>query len=187
MKRSIEDAEENLGPNLKRKESTYDVVKARKELKRLFGKDDFRPGQLQVIQALHEGKNACAIFPTGGGKSLCYQFPALTMPASEGMTVVVSPLIALMKDQVDALKADGHAADVLNSTLTHKEKREVQKRVSSGECRILYLAPEQLNNEYSRGLIQSVPNGIALMAIDEAHCVAEWLVHPYYSCYRKLQ
>jgi len=117
------------------------------------------------------GQNAAAIFPTGGGKSLCYQLTGL-MLASEGMTLVVSPLLALMKDQVDSMKVLGHPVDLLNSSLTLDEKIAVKNRVKNRQTIILYVAPEQLNNENTVGLIRSVP--ISLLAIDEAHCISEW-------------
>lgn len=131
----------------------------------------FRLGQKKVIQALIKGENAAAIFPTGGGKSLCYQLPGL-MLQSEGMTLVVSPLLALMKDQVDAMRALGHPVDLLGSSLSLDEKIAVKKRVKNNETAILYVAPEQLNNENTLALIQTVP--ISLLAIDEAHCISEW-------------
>jgi ATP-dependent DNA helicase RecQ len=133
----------------------------------------FKPGQEQVITALLSGDNAAAIFPTGGGKSLCYQLPALVLhERNEGMTLVVSPLLALMKDQVDSLKESNHAADLLASSLTLDEKTAVQRRARQGETAILYVAPEQLNNEATLALIRNVK--ISLIAIDEAHCISEW-------------
>lgn len=117
------------------------------------------------------GQNAAAIFPTGGGKSLCYQLTGL-MLASEGMTLVVSPLLALMKDQVDSMKVLGHPVDLLASSLTLDEKIAVKNRVKNRQTIILYVVPEQLNNENTVGLIRSVP--ISLLAIDEAHCISEW-------------
>lgn len=150
------------------------AVAARPELldalQRHFGMPAFKPGQAQVIDAIMSGRSAAAIFPTGGGKSLCYQLPALLL--AKGLTVVVSPLIALMKDQVDALRARGHAADMLGSMLSLDEKIATMRRVRAGETRLLYVAPEQLNNESSRALVTS--RRIALLAIDEAHCISEW-------------
>lgn len=131
----------------------------------------FRDGQKQVIERLLAGENAAAIFPTGGGKSLCYQLPGLVL-SSLGMTLVISPLLALMKDQVDSMRQKGHNVDLLGSSLSLDEKIAVQNRVRHRETSILYVAPEQLNNEKSVALIRSVP--IALMAIDEAHCISEW-------------
>lgn len=131
----------------------------------------FRKGQKKVIEALIKGENAAAIFPTGGGKSLCYQLPGLILQ-NEGLTLVVSPLLALMKDQVDAMRKLGHPVDLLGSSLTLDEKIAVKKRVQCRETAILYVAPEQLNNENTLALIKSVP--ISLLAIDEAHCISEW-------------
>jgi ATP-dependent DNA helicase RecQ len=133
----------------------------------------FKAGQEHVIAALLSGDNAAAIFPTGGGKSLCYQLPALVLhERNEGMTLVVSPLLALMKDQVDSLKELNHAADLLASSLTLDEKSAVQRRARLGETAILYVAPEQLNNEGTLALLRNVK--ISLIAIDEAHCISEW-------------
>jgi ATP-dependent DNA helicase RecQ len=138
-------------------------------LKRHFGYDRFLPGQRQVIEHLLAGRSAAAVFPTGGGKSLCYQLPALLLP---GLTLVVSPLIALMKDQIDALRARGVAAERLDSTLSASEQSEVAARARSGALRLLYVAPERFNNERFRATVQRLP--IALFAVDEAHCISEW-------------
>ena len=134
-----------------------------------FGFGEFRPGQEQVISALLEGRSALAVFPTGGGKSLCYQLPALLL---EGVTLVVSPLIALMKDQIDFLTARGVAAARLDSSLSPEELRAVTHRLSSGELKLLYAAPERFNNE--RFLQTLKRTRISLLAIDEAHCISEW-------------
>src|SRR3954470_19848467 len=109
-----------------------------------FGLDQFRPGQEEVIGHLLAGRAAAAVFPTGGGKSLCYQLPALLLP---GLTVVVSPLLALMKEQIDRLKARGIAADRLDSTRTGAEVAAVGQAVRGGKLRLLYVAPERFNNE----------------------------------------
>ncbi len=134
-----------------------------------FGFDKFRPGQREVIDQLLSGRSAAAVFPTGSGKSLCYQLPALILP---GLTLVVSPLIALMKDQIDQLKVRGIAADRLDSTLTPDQMREVTGSVRSGALRLLYVAPERFNNERFREMIRSTR--ISLFAVDEAHCISEW-------------
>src|SRR3954454_3222556 len=109
-----------------------------------FGFDSFRPGQEPVIEALLAGRSALAVFPTGGGKSLCYQLPALLL---DGVTVVVSPLIALMKDQIDALTRQGVDAARLGSSLDRDEFRSVNDRLRSGRLKLLYVAPERFNNE----------------------------------------
>jgi ATP-dependent DNA helicase RecQ len=138
-------------------------------LKTHFGFDQFLPGQERVIERLLDGRSAAAVFPTGGGKSLCYQLPALMM---SGVTLVVSPLIALMKDQIDALARRGIAAARLDSTLTVEQYREVMQSVRAGKLRLLYVAPERFQNERFREAIQGIP--VALFAVDEAHCISEW-------------
>jgi ATP-dependent DNA helicase RecQ len=134
-----------------------------------FGFDAFRPGQEQVVEALLAGRSALAVFPTGAGKSLCYQLPALLL---EGMTVVVSPLIALMKDQIDFLQRSGIEAARLDSSLDAAEQREIFERLRAGSLKLLYVAPERFNNE--RFLAQLARARISLFAVDEAHCISEW-------------
>ena len=141
----------------------------REALAARFGFDSFRPGQQQVVEALLAGRSALAVFPTGGGKSLCYQLPALLL---DGVTVVVSPLIALMKDQIDFLAGRGVDAARLDSSLEVAEARDVSERLRAGSLRLLYVAPERFNNE--RFLAQLEETRIALFAVDEAHCISEW-------------
>lgn len=141
----------------------------RAALKHHFGFDEFRPGQEAVIKHLMDGFSTAAVFPTGSGKSLCYQLPSLLLP---GLTLVVSPLIALMKDQIDSLTSRDIAAARLDSTLTADEYRGVMDRIRSGELRLLYVAPERFNNERFRNAI--APAQISLFAVDEAHCISEW-------------
>ena len=138
-------------------------------LQHSFGHAEFRPGQQQVIEALLAGRSALAIFPTGGGKSLCYQLPALLM---EGLTLVISPLIALMKDQVEALRARGIAAARLDSTLTLEESTAVLESMRSGTLKLLYIAPERLMSESFMERLSRTK--ISLLAIDESHCISEW-------------
>ncbi|MGM0595360.1 MAG: RecQ family ATP-dependent DNA helicase, partial [Pseudomonadota bacterium] len=138
-------------------------------LKAHFGYDAFRPGQEAVIAHLLDGRSAAAVFPTGGGKSICYQLPALLLP---GVTLVVSPLIALMKDQIDALTRRGIAAARLDSSLDADAYRQVMDRLRDGSLRLLYVAPERFNNERFRAAIARVP--VSLFAVDEAHCISEW-------------
>ncbi len=138
-------------------------------LRDTFGFETFRPGQEAVIEHLLAGHSAAAVFPTGSGKSLYYQLPALLLP---GLTIVVSPLIALMKDQIDKLKRLGIAAERLDSTLTVDESRAVMTALRTGQLRLLYVAPERFNNERFREAIQRVR--VALFAVDEAHCISEW-------------
>ena len=134
-----------------------------------FGHDAFREGQEAVIRALLEGRSALAVFPTGGGKSLCYQLPALLL---DGLTLVVSPLIALMRDQVEALTAKGISAARLDSTLDADQLRDVYERLEAGTLKLLYVAPERFANEAFRLRLKRLP--IQLIAIDEAHCISEW-------------
>ena len=138
-------------------------------LKKHFGYDAFREGQEVVIIRLLAGQSAAAVFPTGGGKSLCYQLPALCL---DGLTLVVSPLLALMKDQIDALAARGIKASRLDSTQTLEEYRQVMDDIRNGTLRLLYVAPERFNNERFRASIANVK--VSLFAIDEAHCISEW-------------
>lgn len=139
------------------------------QLQQHFGFSSFRPGQEEVIAHLLAGKSAAAVFPTGSGKSLCYQLPALQLP---GITLVVSPLIALMKDQIDALTKRGIGAARIDSTLGLEAYREVFDRLRSGELRLLFVAPERFSNERFREAIAG--QRISLLAVDEAHCISEW-------------
>ena len=134
-----------------------------------FGHESFRPGQQRVVETLLEGRSALAVFPTGAGKSLCYQLPGVLL---DGVTVVVSPLIALMKNQIDALVRQGVGAARLDSSLGPEEAREVSQRLRDGGVEILYVAPERFNNE--RFVAQLERTRIALFAVDEAHCISEW-------------
>ncbi|WP_341939336.1 RecQ family ATP-dependent DNA helicase [Marinimicrobium sp. C2-29] len=143
--------------------------RAQELLQQTFGLKTFRPGQREVIDVLQEGRSALAIFPTGGGKSLCYQLPALQF---DGLTLVVSPLIALMKDQVDALNQLGVPAARLDSSRTGDEVKAIYRGLDRGELKLLYVAPERLANE--RFLARLARLNISLMAVDEAHCVSEW-------------
>lgn len=138
-------------------------------LKEVFGYDSFRGDQERIIEQVISGGNAFVLMPTGGGKSLCYQIPAL---CREGVAIVVSPLIALMQNQVSALDQAGVRAAVLNSTCTHEEVREVEDRLRQRDLDLLYLAPERLVSHDLDAMVQGCP--IALFAIDEAHCVSQW-------------
>lgn len=141
----------------------------RETLRRVFGFESFRPHQEQIILDLIEGRDAFVLMPTGGGKSLCYQIPALHRP---GVAIVVSPLIALMKDQVDALRFNGVRASYYNSSLDGKTSREVLQTLQRGELDLLYVAPERLMSEEFLERLRQIE--IALFAIDEAHCVSQW-------------
>jgi ATP-dependent DNA helicase RecQ len=138
-------------------------------LKDVFGFDDFRPGQERIVDLLLKGRNVLAVMPTGAGKSLCYQVPALV---KGGLTVVVSPLVALMQDQVAALKLAGVAAETINSSASRDENVAIWRRVAAGEVSILYLAPERLMTDRMIAALQKTP--VTLIAIDEAHCISQW-------------
>ncbi|MDH4584196.1 RecQ family ATP-dependent DNA helicase [Pseudomonas sp. BN415] len=138
-------------------------------LARVFGYDHFRPGQEAAISAVLAGRPAAAIFPTGSGKSLCYQLPALHLPH---LTLVVSPLLALMQDQLAFLHRHGIAAASIDSAQSREEAAEVMARARSGELKILMISVERLKNERFRSFIQQVP--ISLLVVDEAHCISEW-------------
>jgi ATP-dependent DNA helicase RecQ len=167
---------ENTPPSGERMTSAAEVeersgtsAEAAVVLRERFGLGAFRPGQERVIRAILERGAALAVFPTGGGKSLCYQLPALLL---DGITLVVSPLIALMKDQIDALRALGIDAGRLDSSLHFEEAKAVERRLLSGELRLLYVSPERFNNERFLQLLGRVH--VALFAVDEAHCISEW-------------
>ena len=138
-------------------------------LKRFFGHSGFRPGQEELIDAILSGRDALGVMPTGGGKSVCYQVPALLLP---GVTLVVSPLISLMKDQVAALTSAGVGAGYINSSLSAEQSREVFSRARAGYYKLLYIAPERLETEGFLRLARSLD--IPLVAVDEAHCVSQW-------------
>ena len=138
-------------------------------LRTVFGYSAFRPHQEEVVATLVRGEDAFVLMPTGGGKSLCYQIPALHRP---GTAIVVSPLISLMKDQVDALRANGVRAACYNSSLGAAESRGVLAALHRGELDLLYIAPERLLGEDFLARLAALP--VALFAVDEAHCVSQW-------------
>jgi len=152
-----------------------------KTLQKYFGYTLFRPLQEDIINDVLNGKDTFVLMPTGGGKSLCFQLPALLM---DGMTVVVSPLISLMKDQVDTLVANGIEAAYLNSTLSYSEIRDIKASITANRVKILYVAPERLMMSDTLNMLKEV--NVSLFAIDEAHCISEW-GHDFRPEYRKLK
>ncbi|KAI1472783.1 ATP-dependent DNA helicase [Daldinia caldariorum] len=158
---------------------------AKSILKEKFGYDDFRHEQFSAIISILQKENTLAVFPTGAGKSLCYQIPALAFEEVDavdgnetrtgpGLSIVVSPLIALMKDQVDALLQKGIAAASLDSTKAYEQQKQINAGIREGHLKLLYCAPERLNNEGFIESMKHVPGGVRLVAVDEAHCISEW-------------
>ncbi|ACE06499.1 hypothetical protein Aasi_1165 [Candidatus Amoebophilus asiaticus 5a2] len=152
-----------------------------KELKEIFGYDNFREDQEAIIKNILQGKNTFVIMPTGGGKSLCYQLPAIMQ---EGLAIIISPLIALMKDQVDQLQSRGIKAALLNSTLSQKVINETKQEVLSGNTKMLYVAPETLNKEDNLAFLKQAK--LSFIAVDEAHCISDW-GHDFRPEYRNIR
>lgn len=149
-------------------------------LKKYYGYTSFRKGQENIITSIINKEDVLAIMPTGGGKSICYQVPALCL---EGITIVISPLISLMKDQVDALKTMGVKARLINSSLSNSEYSEVLEEIENDECKIIYIAPERLDSMEFVNIIRG--KNISQVAIDEAHCVSQW-GHDFRVSYKKI-
>ena len=149
--------------------AAHTIDEAREILRSRFGYPAFRPGQERAVEAVLQGRDTLVILPTGGGKSLCYQVPALMLP---GLTVVISPLISLMKDQVDALTARSLPATFINSSLSGAEVSSRLARAERGEVKLLYVAPERFDAGTTAERLRAI--GVSLLAVDEAHCISEW-------------
>lgn len=185
QKRRASFTDESPPPKRPAIESRHALELAVRVLTQKFGLKSFRLKQEEVISKLLDGGSAAVVFPTGGGKSLCYQIPALVFSEMDqlvkcggerdsGITLVVSPLISLMKDQVDMLVRRKIKAAVLDSTKKREEYLQTSEMLRNGELRLLYCAPERLNNEGFVEQMKCVRGGIRLLAVDEAHCISEW-------------
>ena len=142
---------------------------AKRLLKEIYGYEDFREGQKVIVSSVLQRKDTLGVMSTGGGKSICYQIPALLF---KGITIVISPLISLMKDQVDTLKLLGIKSVYINSTLSREEYSEAMQKIRNGSAKIIYIAPERLANEKFVSFIKKLD--IAMIAVDEAHCISQW-------------
>ena len=144
-------------------------MNASEVLKEYFGYDSFKPGQEEIIESIIKGRDILAIMPTGAGKSICYQVPAMLLP---GITIVISPLISLMQDQVGALNEAGIHAGYINSSLTESQISKVYERAREGTYKILYVAPERLESYDFTSFASKTE--ISMITVDEAHCISQW-------------
>src|SRR6478672_7132973 len=167
--RRVDDAVAPDGQHASRMTTTTTIEQARAALKQHFGYPAFRPGQEAAVESVLASRDTLVVLPTGGGKSLCYQVPALILPK---LPVVLSPLISLMKDQVDALEARGLPATFVNSTLTRSQVSDRLNRAMRGDIKLLYVAPERFDFGTTAERLRDA--GVSLLAIDEAHCISEW-------------